>query len=69
MIDRTYGHLARDPEESSRAPSTRGPGEVALMWRRAKATTDGDERKTDDFARRSRVERTGIEPVTSGLQS
>jgi hypothetical protein len=70
MIDRTYGHLARESEAAILARLNARAGRDGVEMA---SSANGKERaKTRDHAclAGSRVmERTGIEPVTSGLQS
>ena len=65
MTDRHYGHLTRDAEESMRARLRRRRDILALNG----VGVVGAENVKAPFPAPSRVERTGIEPVTSGLQS
>jgi hypothetical protein len=69
MIDRTYGHLARDSEDTIRA---RLDARARRLGVDQASTADGDRDdwpKSARLAGSSAMERTGIEPVTSGLQS
>ena len=69
MIDRTYGHLARDSESVIRPGSTRGPDVLALIWRRSQWAGSGNGKENRRLAAVSKMERAGIEPATSGLQA
>ena len=71
MIDRTYGHLARDSEEAIRA---RLDARARTFWRlsgvgRRRRARDREAANPRLYRRFAAMERTGIEPVTSGLQS
>jgi integrase len=66
MIDRTYGHLARDSEESIRAALDARSGVYLASAGERSGATELLSRLASGFVR---VERAGIEPATSGLQS
>ena len=69
MIDRTYGHLARDSEESIRERlDARADRVLALIWRPSERRESLSAQPRVPCGLRA-MERTGIEPVTSGLQS
>jgi hypothetical protein len=69
MIDRRYGHLARDSEASIRARLEARSGRFGVDQASAGGDDSGGLTKNRPYAGSSRMERTGIEPVTSGLQS
>ena len=69
MIDRTYGHLARDSEDSIRARLDTRFERRGVDWASdAEWKLSGAGRKPCNHAGLRPMERTGIEPVTSGLQ-
>jgi integrase len=49
MIDRTYGHLARDSEESIRARLDARSARVGVGWRQTQATAAATQVKADGF--------------------
>ena len=69
MIDRTYGHLARDSEAAIRARLDARAGRSGVDLASEPWAGSGNGKENRRLAAVSKMERAGIEPATSGLQS